>query len=656
MDTSGWRLKILKRSKDTVAICEDASSVELFLDSDRVPASHQINDWLALTPSAALALSSHGINYLIVDDFLNEGDLLGDLDERLNLQVQWAMWVDHYLQSMIPEFAELNYSPAIAFFYPIKNFFDRITAHRFGLQSFLSNYRPNKVLWMSNPGKLQRDKHNIEFNYIDMILPEVLEEHGVEVEIFKEDSSRSNFQCLYTSIKKKGRPIKEFGKRAYILYQGWQLAKNRHIEPLLEPLNKKTKILVLQNTYDMAYVLPELLAMKFRLDYLNLPSLHSKSRKLNTETVGKALNKAWAEIKGDNNLWTLLEGWERGRKIVSPWLSFLWNHTFLEGWKGLKTGIEYLSIKRYSAVITSAVQALTPYETGIGFLQAARDKGIPVFSYLHGSLPGYCHQPVQVLWDMPHSDYHFVYGPGVAKYLNQIAKRFPFRHATAIAVGSTCVDVIRKKYNPDKAAVLRRKLTGSDKRVLILYIPNMIILHRRLSGDAPACMPLFELQKKVIGLFAKFRNVRLVYRSFVGPWTNLMNGYVKSCVPDAIIAAFGAIKLSDLMWAVDGIILDYPATPIREILVTNKPIIILSDKRYYKMFPVAKRLLRKRCNLSETPEGFLNDISDFLDKGKSDEIKCRNDEFFKYYIDANSEGYTSGHVAQQIIRIINKNT
>ena len=622
--------------------------------------SQQIDDWLALTPSAALALSKYGINYLIVDDFFNEEELLGNLDDRLNLQVQWAIWVDHYLQSRIPEFATFNYSPAIAFFYRVKNFFDRFTTHRFGLQSFLSNYRPSKILWMSNSKQLHKDRHNIELDYVDMILPALIEEYGVEIEIFKQNvkssisADRNNFACLHALLREKGRPIKEFGKRAYIFYQGWRLAKDHHVEPLLRPLSEKTEVLVLQNTYDMAHVLPELVAAKIRLVHLHLPSLYAQSLKVRVGTVGKVLGKAWTEIKEDAKFWTLLEGWDRGRQIVQPWLSHLWNHTFLEGWKGLKTGSEYLSKKKYFAIITSAVQALNPYETGIAFVHAARNIGIPVFSYLHGSLPGYCHQPVQVFWDMPHSDHHFVYGSGVAKYLNQISERFPLRFATALAGGSTCAEMYRKTYNPNKATVLRRKLVAHDKCPLILYIPNMITYHRRLSGDAPACMPYFELQKKAIEVFAKFTNVRLVYRSFVGSWTHLMLSFIKSCVPNAIIAAYRDVKLADLMWTVDGIILDYPTTPIREILLTNKPIIVFSDKRYYKMFPEAKALLRKRCKLTETPEDFLTTIHDFLAGGKFDEIRCPNNEFYKYYITAKDEGSSSRDVAQEIIRVMNE--
>ena len=66
-----------------------------------------------------------------------------------------------------------------------------------------------------------------------------------------------------------------------------------------------------------------------------------------------------------------------------------------------------------------------------------------------------------------------------------------------------------------------------------------------------------------------------------------MPKFAKQCVPEAITAG-SDIKLADLVWAVDGIILDYPAPPLSEVLLNNKPIIIFNDKRYIKIFETAK--------------------------------------------------------------------
>lgn len=655
-------LRKTETQRKNVAICEDSFSVEFLLKEDAD--SEQINAWLALTPSAAVVLEKNGINYFIVDDFFDEEDLLGNLDDRLRLQVDWAMWVDQILKSKIPEFDQMNYSPAIACFYRIKNYFDRLTTHRFGLQAFLEVYQPRKIFWVNNSKSIDRHGHNIDYAYVEMILPILCKEYGIEIELYTPEVSNtiqwykivfSNFRA---DLSEKKIRIKSVAKKLSSYYWNWQSGRTTKESDniLFSQLSGDTDVLVLQDTYDMGHVLSELKAMRIKTTKLHLMSLLEKSRKMDSRFVKNALETVWGELRKESKLWSVLEEWTGGQEVAEPWLAYLMTHTFYEGWKGSIIASQYLSEKKYSAIICSAIQSLTPYESGIGVLHAGRNSDIPIFSYLHGSLPGYCHQPIQIFWDMAHSDWHFVYGKYVANYLNQLSEQFPLNFATALATGSPCAEMDQKSYDSKKINVLRRKLASGGKKPLILYIPNMITYDRRLSGDAPACMPSYDLQKKVMTIFGEHKDVQLVYKSFVGSYNDIMLDFIKSCVPNVIIAKYKEVKISNLMWAVDGIILDYPATPIREILLTNKPILTFSDSRYYKMFPEAKTLLRKRCHFSETPEEFLIAVDDFLSAGKYNAIESPNTEFYDNYIQGASEGSPSQNAAHEIIRVLDSKT
>lgn len=642
-------------SARTLAIVDDPTSVQLLMEHgiDRPP----IDGWLALTPPAAIALGEQGITYITVDDCFAEADLLGNLDDRLNLQFQWAAWVDQFLQARIPAFAHLPVGPAITFFYRIKSFFDRLRVHCFGLEAFLSHYSPQKVLWAPNPRSIMGERHLIGGHYVDMILPILARERGVELtRITFPEPGVSSGPHLTKALGKLGllmkKQLRQVWVRASIRYEAMRLAGRGQDRGWGARLPRNPQILVLQNIYDMRYVMPELQAAGVRFAYPPLRRLTGAAAHINPEGVRHALATAWEEISRAPEFWSLLEGWEAGREVAQPWLFHLWHRVFLECWTMFEAGKTYLRQKNYHGVIIANSLGLKPYAQLIGLVQAARSTGIPIFSAGHGALPGYCHQPAQVFWDMPYSDYHLAYGPGVAEYLNRVAARYSFRHATAVSGGSPRIDAIRMSHDRLKAAEVRRTLAGSDARPLILYIPDFLYYHRRLSGDASACMPYFALQKQIIDLVSKFSHIRIIYRAFAGQWPGLMPHLAKLRIPDAVIATPKDFKLSELMWAVDGIILDYPATPLAEILLTDKPMVVFADNRYFKMLPEAKALLRKRVQLADTPGEYLSLIKDFLQNTDFDSLPSANNGFRQYYVTDADDGQSGQRFADCIMRVM----
>ncbi|MFZ5447600.1 MAG: hypothetical protein ACOZFS_03060 [Thermodesulfobacteriota bacterium] len=656
----------------TVAMCDDASTVKFI--QDNLLSRQPIDAWVALTPPAALALSERGIPYLVIDDFIDEPKQLGNFYERLAFQMDWAQWVDHYLQSRLPEFRELELFPCQAFFYRINNFFDRLNVHRAGLQALFSKLRPRKILWVSRCESCGKEdnfldqhidiikEHHYTDIIFDMLIPLLAKETGAEVEVFSLPNKMpaSLHGNILTSQARNNRFLRDrkiFAKkiinRIKQKYQRRQLyyQARKAFAPKLLPA-RGASLLVLQDSYDMYYVLPLLAAAGFKLIKLQLNKMGAATGTINADKITSGLQAAWQEIQKQEKFWALLEGWEPGRKIVTPWLHRLWHRSFLEFWQAVENGKAYLADKQYHGVVLANTQSLYPYEPAIGLLHAARFQGIPVFTYLHGSLPGYCQQPIQALLDMPHSDYHFVYGPGVASYLNQVAKDYLPRPAQAVAGGSPRIDAIKASYCPQKTAALRKKMAGNDERKLILHIPNFLFYHRRFTGDAYPCMSCFKLQKQLIDLFAHSKNTRLVYRSIGRDWPEVMPNLIKSCLEDVIIADFNDISLFDLMWAVDGIILDYPATPLAEVLLTHKPLVVYSDKRYYPMTDEAKALLRKRAIITESIEEHLNAVKKFLAQENFSEEHSSNDEFLHHYVINEFKEGSALHVANFITDII----
>jgi hypothetical protein len=641
----------------TVAICDHPDSVAFLLAGGAGP--QMIDDWLALTPPAGQALAERGIKYLVVDDFFSEADLLGNIDDHIGFQVEWAIWLDRYLQSRIPQFAQFNFTPALALFYQIKNFFDRVKVHSYSLGAFLSSYLPAKIIWVPTFRSVMKERDTLDFPYVDVdrLLPALAKERNIElvrVKLPDEDSfSFSTF--LKSNLRQTKSLLKETARscwvRAKIRYQGWRLSRKNRDKLLPFRPSYQARLLAMQDIYDVPFVVPHLFAAGLQIHYLSVKKLAAHSKKIKDNEIETALNEVWQEIITDPQFWALLEGWQQGREIVKPWLARLWFQAFFEYWQGLQQGREYLNNQEVHGILVANTLGLRPFRMGVGFLHAARLAKIPIFSFPHGTLPGYCQHPFMALLDLPLADFHLAHGPGLAQYLHEVAERFPLPHATTVALGSPTVDGIAKRYKPRKAAALRQRLAGSEKRPLVLHIAGLIEYHRRLDGDSLSSMPYFKVQKQVVEMFAQFRNIRLVYRSFPGQWSDLMPKLVKQCVPEAIIAG-SDIKLADLVWAVDGIILDYPATPLSEVLLTNKPIIVFSDKRYYKMFETAKVLLKKRATLAETPDEYLAAIRKILTKGEFNELSSPNNEFRQYYITDKDDGRAAERVVDYILDTI----
>lgn len=652
--------ELTHNSGRTLAICDDPASVDVLLrpGQDR----QRIDHWLALTPPTAMALSERGIDYLIADNFFDEAELLGDLDDRLNHQVEWTLWVDDFIRARIPEFRQEGLAPALSFFRNFKTFFDRLLVQRFGLSAVLSIYRPAKVLWVSTYAPIMWERHLIGAHYVDLVLPALARELGVEIQIFSQGSAEPALPSGQTNLLarswwafKRSHAVK-LVKRARTRYLGWRLAGSRGGTSRLPGLPAAAKVLVLQDMYDMSYALPELIAAGVQLVYPDLRALGGAPSENRESPIRKALQDVWEKITREERFWSPLEGWEPGREIAQPWLYGVWRHAFLNYWRGFQQSSDYLAKDNYHAVIVASVLGLDPYETGIGFLHATQRKGIPVFTSMQGTLTGYCHQPVQVFFNIPFSDYHFAYGPAVARYLDEVGRRYPIRQAINLGGGSMRIDACYQAQDPAKAAKLRHKLAGAEQRPLILYVPNFLDYFRRLSGDSCACMPYFELQKQIIELFAQFPQARVVYRSFPSQWPDLVPNLAKLRIPDLIIATHRDCKLTELMWAVDGIILDYPATPLGEVLLTKKPLVVFSDRRYYKMMPEAKTLLEKRARVAETPAEYLATIRQFLTEGDFKEIESPDNEFLRRYITDGREGQVARHIAGKILQVISGKT
>ena len=245
--------------------------------------------------------------------------------------------------------------PAITFFYRIKSFFDRLLVHRFGLEAFLSHYLPQKVLWAPTSKSILAERHLIGGHYVDMILPILARERGVELARFTlPEPAAPSGAHLTRALSKLGplikKQLRQAWVRASIRYEAMRLAGKGQDRGWRARLPRNPEILVLQNIYDMRYVLPELRAAGVWFAYPPIKRLTRAAAQINPEGVRHALATAWEEISRAPEFWSLLEGWEAGREVAHPWLFHLWHRVFLECWTMFEASQAYLKQKNYQGV------------------------------------------------------------------------------------------------------------------------------------------------------------------------------------------------------------------------------------------------------------------------------------------------------------------
>lgn len=630
-------------SRPIIAICEDAAFVRSLWHKFKKK-KEKIDIWIALTPPAAVALEKKNIRYHIVDDFIDESSLSGKLDERLRHYIDWANWVDLFLKNKIPEFSESNINPFIIFFYYLVNFFDRFTVVYTSLQSCFTHFRPSKILFKQSMKQNNDYPDKGNYDRVSILMPHLAQKHEIELKVFK--STTQDF--FFKLISNKAKIITSFLRtRGSILKK---ILSSGRFQKDINSSNYENRfeVLILQEFYEVKHIISELKALGAKLVYPKLNGKTTHIHRSKKKQIGKALQEAWNEIVCNPKFLIPIDRMEEGREFIEEWLQKFWNTDLLEFLASYKACKKNFRNRKNNCILVSNTQGLNPYSIWMGYLYAARNAKIPVFSFTHGSLSGFCHQPIQIFWDMPHSDYHFSFGPGVSNYLNRVSSQFDYRFGTAFAGGSPRIDAIKKNENSKKIRSIRNQLSKKDPRPLILYIPTVLNFNRRITGDAYACMPYFDFLKDIIGVFSRHKNVKLIYRNFVSQWPNLLPNLIKTHLPDAIIADPKDYELTDLLYAVDGIIIDFPSTALSEILLSKKPILVYSDKRYVQMFPEAKLLLQKRAIVKETQKDFLISVENFLKTEEFKEIQYPNNEFRKFYITDYDDNLSANRIAKVI--------
>ncbi len=644
-------------SKPTIIFVETENQVRTLLDTKQWPAETYV--WLAVTPQAAWALRSGGISYYKLEDFYDAWSKCEAAQQVLEVENAWVEWIDDFLKTRVQLFREHKFRPARMHYRSLKILVDQLYWVACSLQLINTTLKPGAVIaWPQEPPPPDFYLW-YKGSVLSLIMPAWIRQSGLELltpplsggnrkdrvaPLLKPTVMMSFRQRLMAALPRRYRSHLLAARR-----QAQQFKTEGLWPTFLSISNRRnlTKIVAIKSGYDIE---PLYLALRDRgLHLVDGSSWGAHLARFKAQDINfeMQLGLAWDEASKQNELWQpfMMSGLDL-QQIVQSRLRYWWTTVIPQLWGAYQQALEVLRTSAPGCVITTHAG---PEE--VGFLHAAGQLDIPRIIYQHGGFVG---SSEHILWentDLANADWEFVYGEGVADYLNQRRQLYHDHRAQPVALGSSRLDTLLAKHHPRQVQQVRSKLRIKPEKPMILYIPTMLRGHLSYlcCCDYPD-VSYFELQVQVIQLFQRFKDFCFIYKSFVDAVKNPIHQFIRNSGSN--ILDITSPRLTKLMWAADAIIVDFPSTGLLEVLLTDKPLIIYADHRALRMLSEAKQMLRKRATLAETPEEFLQQIEQFLDKGDFASVQNPDTSFLRAYGTFLNDGCSAERAATAIKAII----
>jgi hypothetical protein len=631
--------------------CEEQSQVNAVADS--VKKDRENMRIIALSPEAAWACQRQDISYLKLETFVQEKTLWTQRSNVLKQSYDWIHWLDDYLKQRIRRFGDAHFNAATARAAVFQQCFNEIYVTTYTLKALLKHFTNcTAYFWISNE-PLDQDIAIHRASLVPYLLPDISKSFGIHLEC---QNNPSRNKTLTSRPSFKQHMLQFLRQRGWMgeLQQARRLGIWRYLRSRRHQLTYlKNPLLILGYSYDMDEVVNKLREHGHPMKWIQSLDDDGCLQPQNDPSIRDALKKEWPTLLEQPSFWTPFESWGLNRNnFFASFIHNWWEDELPIQWELFNAAETILNKTRFGAVLS--------WETVNGLLtqplmQAAQKQQIPCLIYQHGSTFRF-----DALWWyrlLQESDQFLVYGEGTASYLKESLPAWgsPPR-ATIHSVGSTRLDAIARDAKQSQSITLRRQLQGHDSRPIILYIPIHFGLMGRAFSDLAGYpdVSYFELQQRIFKIAAEFSHIRFMYKDF--PQCSLplnpMEEFIQSEVPNAQVIRH--IPITKLCWAVDGIVIDHAITALAEALLTPKPLLVY-DPGNLDSIPEpseARRLLRKRARVAETPDSFAEQMYEWLKTGDFSELQKPNSECLARYGTFKQDGASAERVVQWIEQVM----
>ena len=108
---------------------------------------------IALAPLAAYQLDKAGINYNIIEDYYDEGELLKEEEAYFRDQLTWFGKFDNFLFNIFPDAKRKDLKLATIHYFCIKSMVDSLILRCKVINIFINKVKPDKIIYISNSWK-----------------------------------------------------------------------------------------------------------------------------------------------------------------------------------------------------------------------------------------------------------------------------------------------------------------------------------------------------------------------------------------------------------------------------------------------------------------------------------------------------------------------
>ena len=627
-------------------------------------------EFVALTPEAAWALQQSELHYQKLEDFYDLPEMVRQHNIVMATSLEWIEWVDAYLQKAFDIFADHNFRPAHLFAGELLRFFDELFAVQYKLNALLTQLKPRRVLYETGsmyPTAFDQLGFMPQRLAYSSLLPIVARSFGIETRAISKISSSVVPDKLVklenTSLQQHPGLSLGFVKRMVkSFYKGLPPRLKAELRVLnilglfhyalnLSRSHKKSshrRVLVLGGSYDLPPVIKGLIIRGCGVNIIPEVQAVKYPQSCQSICLQARLEEEWKRVCNESQFWKPLEIWRiEPTELVEEALHFWWGELIQQMWRTFEAFRKHFARRQYGAVLN--------WSAGAGLnnvvLAASQSAGIPTFSYQHGS-SARINVDYWIVTELLHSDYFFVYGKGTKKLLCSRQKYLSKRTSgQPIAVGSARLDALRGGKSSRFVWSMKRRLIRKSDSPIVLYAPT----HYGEHGFSMSSLPdvtYFELQQRVVELFASFPNVCFVYKEF--PSKTLPNPIpqiISQQIPNGIVIS--DIPFVDLMWVADFILLDEDSTALNEALLTEKPIVLYDRGSQYEwLVPHGSReLLRRRVLVANSVDDFVTLIRTVLESGEFSNFVELDTEFRKYFGTHLDDGKSADRAAEHILSV-----
>lgn len=600
---------------------------------------------LVISAEAALACQERGYTYIKMEDFVSVTDRRIEYAPIVEKFLEWQKSLDSFVQRSVPEFFESGFMPARNSSYPFQMIHGELWAFYVNFTEFLERF-DCKSIWYWSPIIENFPPHLFpDISLIPIVAPCVAQSRSIKTT----DLCRS-YPLQRPSLnwvgnnRSKLKAIKSILGRSVTFRDLYNGDFYNICFRLRNLIGAKAHVLCAGMGYDIEPLAADMRRLGANIHFCQINWDDSADARsiVRNYPMPESARSFWDDLVHSQRLWSIFE--ELGIGKLEIWLEALrawWHGVVPQQWYTFNRVLSLLQRKKIDLVLGWDFSGIT---LGATVANAARISGIPLFGYQHG---GSCHTSVglQCHAELQYSDFYLTYGPATGDtFLGTMPKSLK-RRPCVLPVGSQRLINLLKKTSETRKANLVADLKGNDSRPVILYIPTRFggIKGMNTLADYPDVSYL-EWQQRILRLCAQFHGIRLLYKGF-SYQSNIMRSFIAEHVQNAEVTS---LHITELMWAVDAIIIDHTITAIGEILLTNKPIVAFMPKDEFSATDAARELLSKRAYVADTVSDFEVKIRLLIERSEFHELENPNTEFLEAYC-IGKESQVSGAIAARSV-------